>query len=143
MNVLGINAYHGDASAALVVNGQLVAAVEEERFTRLKHDTSFPHRSIRYCLESAGLTPEDIDHVALSRDPTANLGKRVLHAVKDRAGRHVATKRAGNLRKILRANRTLAEGLGVPADRVRARVHFVEHHRAHLASAFFASPFAS
>ena len=104
MNVLGINAYHGDASAALVVNGQLVAAVEEERFTRLKHDTSFPHRSIRYCLESAGLTPEDIDHVALSRDPTANLGKRVLHAVKDRAGRHGAWLRVrarhGGFRKV-------------------------------------------
>jgi carbamoyltransferase len=141
MNVLGVNAYHGDASAALVVNGELIAAVEEERFTRLKHDTSFPHRSIRFCLESAGLRPEDLDHVALSRDPTANLSKRVLHAVKDRAGRRVAAKRAGNLRKILRARRTLAEGLGIGADRVRARMHFVEHHRAHIASSFLVSPF--
>ena len=54
MNILGINAYHGDASAAMIVDGQLVAAVEEERFTRVKHDTSFPHRSIRYCLDAAG-----------------------------------------------------------------------------------------
>ena len=67
--VLGINAYHGDASAALLVEGQLVAAVEEERFTRVKHDTSFPHQAIRYCLDQAGLRPEDIDHFALSREP--------------------------------------------------------------------------
>ena len=68
MNLLGINAYHGDASAALIIDGDLVAAVEEERFTRVKHDTSFPHRSIRYCLETAGLRPADIDHFALSRN---------------------------------------------------------------------------
>ena len=77
MNILGINAYHGDASAALLIDGQLVAAVEEERFTRVKHDTAFPHEAIRYCLESAGMRPHDVDHIALSRDPFANLGKRV------------------------------------------------------------------
>src|SRR5215210_3270320 len=103
MNILGINAYHGDASAALIVDGELVAAVEEERFTRVKHDTAFPHRSIRYCLETAGMRPRDLDHFALSRDPKANLRMRVQHAVKDRAGRKVATRRASNLRKILGA----------------------------------------
>ena len=132
MNILGINAYHGDASAALIVDGNLVAAVEEERFTRLKHDTSFPHRSIRYCLESAGLGPEDIDHFALSRNPRANLGRRVLHALKDRTGRKVAAKRVSNLRKILRAKATLAEGLRVPESTLHAKPHFVEHHIAHI-----------
>src|SRR4026208_573412 len=105
MNILGINAYHGDASAAVIVDGELLAAVEEERFTRLKHDTSFPHRSIRYCLETAGLRPAGIDHFALSRNPKANLGMRVAHAIRDRAGRRVATRRVGNLRKILNAKR--------------------------------------
>ena len=141
MNILGINAYHGDASAALVIDGALVAAVEEERFTRLTHDTSFPLRAIRWCLDEAGVRPEEIDHVALSRNPYANLGHRVLHAVRDRAGRRVATRRAANLRKILRAKETLAGGLGMPASRLRAKVHFVEHHRAHIASSFFVSPF--
>jgi carbamoyltransferase len=141
MNILGINAYHGDASAALIVDGRLVAAVEEERFTRVKHDTSFPHRSIRFCLDEAGLRPEDLDHFALSRNPRANIGKRFAHAVKDRAGRHVATKRAANLRKILRAKATLAEGLGVPQSGLKAKAHFVEHHLAHLGSSFFVSPF--
>ena len=118
-----------------------MAAVEEERFTRLKHDTSFPHRSIRYCLENAGLRPEDIDHFALSRNPRANLGRRVLHALKDRAGRQVAPRRASNLRKILRAKATLAEGLGVPASALHAKPHFVEHHLAHIGSSFYVSPF--
>ena len=141
MVILGINAYHGDASAALVVDGELVAAVEEERFTRLKHDTSFPHRSIRYCLDAAGIEPGDLDHVALSRNPRANLGRRVAHAIRDRAGRKVAAKRAANLRKILRAKQTLAEGLGVTASTIRAKTHFVEHHLAHIGSSFYVSPF--
>jgi carbamoyltransferase len=80
VNILGINAYHGEASAELIVDGSLVAAVEEERFTRIKHDTSFPHLSIRYCLETAGLRPADIDHIALSRNPRAYLGRRLVHA---------------------------------------------------------------
>jgi carbamoyltransferase len=141
MNVLGINAYHGDASAALVVDGELVAAVEEERLTRVKHDTSFPIRSIRYCLDLAGLRAEDLDHFALSRNPRANLGRRLVHAIKDRAGRQVATARAASLRKILRAKHTLADGLGVSVPAIRAKAHFVEHHLAHIGSSFYVSPF--
>ena len=141
MNILGINAYHGDASAALLSEGQLVAAVEEERFTRVKHDTSFPHRAIRYCLDQGSLRPEDIDHFALSRNPKANLGKRVAHALTGRAGRQVAARRVGNLRKILNAKQTLADGLGVPAGTLNATPHFVEHHLAHIASSYYVSPF--
>src|SRR5687767_10566253 len=80
MVILGINAYHGDASAALVVDGQLVAAVEEERFNRIKHCAGFPAESIRYCLKAAGIGLEDIDHIGISRDPSAHLHKKVLHA---------------------------------------------------------------
>src|SRR5262249_60020432 len=101
--------YHGDASAALLVDGALVAAVEEERFTRIKHDTSFPHQAIRFCLNQAGLSPEDLDHVALSRDPKANLGKRAMHALKDRAGRQVAARRRGNPPKNPGAQRAVAD----------------------------------
>jgi carbamoyltransferase len=125
----------------LVSDGQLVAAAEEERFTRVKHDTAFPHHAIRYCLKAAGLDPSDLDHVALSRNPRANLGRRIAHAFKDRPGRQVATRRAANLRRILRAKATFAEGLGVPTGEIRAKTHFVEHHRAHIASSYFVSPF--
>ena len=141
MNILGINAYHGDASAALLVDGRLVAAVEEERFTRIKHDTSFPHQAIRYCLDASGLRPQDLDHLAISRNPRANLGRRLTHAITDRAGRRVATTRAANLRKILGMKSTLAEGLGLRADAIPAKTHFVEHHLAHIGSSFFVSPF--
>jgi carbamoyltransferase len=141
LNVLGINAYHGDASAALIVDGDVVAAVEEERFTRIKHDTSFPLRAVRYCLEAGNIRPQDLDHIALSRNPTANLGRRLALAVGSRAGRTVAPARAANLRRILRAKATLAEGLGIPKLRLRAKAHFIEHHLAHIASSFFASSF--
>jgi carbamoyltransferase len=141
VKVLGINAYHGDASAALIVDGHLVAAAEEERFTRLKHDTSFPFHAIRYCLEVANTHLEDIDHVAVSRHPWANLLRRASFALGSRAGRRMAADRGASLLRVVRVKRTLCEGLGVREDRVRARVHFVEHHRAHLASAFYVSPF--
>lgn len=141
VTVLGINAYHGDASAALVVDGALMTAVEEERFTRVKHDTSFPHNAIGYCLDEAGVGPGDLDHIALSRSPLANLGKRASFALGSRAGRRMTASRTANLRRIFRAKATLAEGLDISARRIRARTHFVEHHLAHIASSFHVSPF--
>src|SRR4051812_43074439 len=78
--ILGINAYHGDASAALVVDGELVAAAEEERFTRVKHAAGFPARAIQYCLQAAGLGPGDLDYVAVPRNPRARLVRKALHA---------------------------------------------------------------
>src|SRR5947209_770318 len=80
MIILGINAYHGDASAALVRDGQLVAAVEEERFNRFKHCAGFPVESVRYCLKAAGVSVENINHIGISRDPSAHLHKKVLYA---------------------------------------------------------------
>ncbi len=141
MRILGINAYHGDASAALVVDGQLVAAVEEERFTRVKHDTSFPLRSVQYCLDAVNGSINEIDHIALSRNPRANLGRRVRFAIGSRAGRRMAADRGASLLKTLRAKATISQGLRIPAQGLRAKVHFVEHHLAHIASAFYVSPF--
>src|SRR5438876_11971938 len=80
MYILGINAYHGDAAAAIIRDGQLVAAVEEERFNRFKHCAGFPVESVRYCLKAAGVSIENINHVGISRDPSANLHKKVLYA---------------------------------------------------------------
>jgi len=79
-HILGINAYHGDASAAIIRDGKLIAAVEEERFNRFKHCAGFPEQSIRYCLEAAGIGLEGLDHVGISRDPSAHLHKKVLFA---------------------------------------------------------------
>ena len=75
--ILGLNAFHGDAAAALVVDGELVDAVEEERLNRVKHCAGFPELAARWCLEDAGLDPRELDHVAIGRDPRANIGAKV------------------------------------------------------------------
>ena len=74
--ILGLNAFHGDAAAALVIDGVLMNAVEEERLNRVKHCAGFPELAARWCLEDAGLDPRELDHVAIGRDPRANIGAR-------------------------------------------------------------------
>src|SRR5271166_6771717 len=82
MNILGINAYHGNASAALVCDGRLIAAVEEERFNRVKYAAGFPAAAIRYCLKEASLALADIDHVAVPRNPYARLATKLFYALR-------------------------------------------------------------
>src|SRR5882672_8485872 len=99
MYILGINAYHGDASAAIIKDGKLLAAVEEERFNRFKHCAGFPAESIRYCMKVAGVTIEDVEHIGISRDPSAHLHKKILFAA-GRAAKQVAGgKKAGGRRQ--------------------------------------------
>ncbi len=146
MYILGINAYHGDASAAIIRNGKLIAAVEEERFNRFKHCAGFPEQSIRYCLEAAGIGLEDLDHVGISRDPSAHLHKKVLFAA-SRAAKQASgvinqiKDRLGNAAKVRDLKSELARVFDAPKSRIRAQFHNVEHHRAHLASCFYVSPF--
>src|ERR1700730_3047748 len=89
MYILGINAYHGDAAAALIKDGRIIAAVEEERFNRIKHCAGFPTESVKYCLRVAGIEIDRVDHVGISRDPSAHLHKKVLFAAR-RLG-HIGT----------------------------------------------------
>src|SRR6266567_6447277 len=89
MIILGINAYHGDAAAAIIEDGKLIAAVEEERFNRIKHCAGFPTESVRYCLEAAGVSIEEVEHIGISRDPSAHLHKKILFAA-TRAATQVA-----------------------------------------------------
>ena len=230
MYILGINAYHGDAAAAIVRDGELIAAVEEERFNRIKHCAGFPTQSIQYCLRAAGIGIEEVDHVGISRDPSAHLHKKVLFAARRFRGKEQRAKSKGqeaggsrqeagsreqraegkgpgakserersisvgqiatdasrfalssspfapntspfavrpsrlalgaspsangngygltrqvidrlrNAAKVRDLKDDLARALGVPTSRLRARFHNIEHHRAHLASSFFVSPF--
>jgi carbamoyltransferase len=186
MYILGINAYHGDAAAALIKDGRIVAAVEEERFNRVKHCAGFPAKSIEYCLREARIDIEDVEHVGISRDPSAHLHKKVLAAATravrqtvggrrqtagtgrqeagalalavEEAGNVEATAngkgngkgpgvfrqvrdRLGNAAKVRDLKDELAKQLGVPRSKLKAEFHNIEHHRAHLASAFFVSPF--
>ena len=134
--ILGLNAFHGDAAAALVVDGELVAAAEEERFNRIKHCAGFPAEAAHWCLADAGLEPADLDHVAVSRDPRANLWPKLRRAVRTRP-RYVKA-RLENARRVGDVLGELERALGSP---LRAELHNVEHHQAHAASAFFVSPF--
>jgi carbamoyltransferase len=141
MTILGINAYHGDVSAVLVRDGELVAAVEEERYRRIKHVAGFPTMAIRACLEMAGASPRDVDHVAVSRNPRAHLWRKGLFALRHRPGGGLVRDRAANYRRVGAIPETLVEALGLSPRDKRPIVHWVEHHPAHLASAFFVSPF--
>ena len=138
MNILGINAYHGNASAAIVCEGRLVAAVEEERFNRVKYAAGFPSQAIRYCLKEAGLELKDIDHVAVPRNPYARLGTKLFYAMRMRS---FARDRIKVLAKFKGIPEALAQAFDTDPAKVAAEFHRVEHHKAHLASAFFVSPF--
>jgi carbamoyltransferase len=142
MNILGINAFHGDASAALVKDGELVAAIEEERLNRRKHCAGFPGLSAKAVLEGSGVAPTEVDHVAVSRDPKANLHKKVLFALQKRPSFTKLVKdRLANVAKVRGLDDSLAAALGVQPKALRAKFHNVEHHKSHLSSAFFVSPF--
>jgi carbamoyltransferase len=137
VKILGLNAFHGDASAALLVDGHLVAALEEERLNRIKHWAGFPAEAARACLETGG--GGELEHVAISRNPRAHLWSKAARVLSRPGDWRRLVSRAKNTVEVSRlASRLSASGIGHP-DRVQ--VHFVEHHRAHLASAFFASPF--
>ena len=142
MYILGINAYHGDAAAAIIKDGRLIAAAEEERFNRCKHSAGFPANAIKYCLEAAGIKLEDLDHVGISRDPSAHLHKKLLFAATRIVshGRQIKD-RLGNAAKVRDLKDDVARVFGVSKKHLHARFHNVEHHRAHLASCFYVSPF--
>ena len=191
MYILGINAYHGDAAAAIIKDGELLAAVEEERFNRIKHCAGFPSEAVRYCLRAAGIQIEDVAHIGISRDPAAHLHKKVLFAAtraakasgqwavgsgqetggrQDAGGRRQESvgvvetpargesgkgsngkrrnglfaqikDRLNNAAKVRDLKDDLAAALGVSTTQFKAQFHNIEHHRAHLASSFYVSPF--
>jgi carbamoyltransferase len=138
MNILGINAYHGNASAAIVCDGQLIAAVEEERFNRVKYAAGFPAAAIRYCLKEAGLTLADVDHVAVPRNPYARMGTKLFYAARMPS---FARERIKVLAKFTGIQEALADTFDADAEKLKAVFHRVEHHIAHLASSFYCSPF--
>lgn len=141
MFILGLNAYHGGASACLIKDGQLVAAAEEERFARIKYWAGFPVEAIKYCLREGGITPYDLDHIGISRNPNANLMRKAVFAARRMPSPRLLFDRARNRRAVGNLQRVFCEHMNVDAGGIRASFHNVEHHRAHLASAFFVSPF--
>ena len=140
MNVLGLNAYHADAAAALVVDGRLVAAAEEERFRRVKHWAGFPAEATAWCLREGRLSLADVDVVAVNRDPRANLWRKVAFALRHRPQSALVRDRLRNARRIGGLEDQLAQASG--GRSFAGRVRRVEHHMAHQASAFLVSPFS-
>ena len=141
MIILGINAFHGDASAAMLVNGEIIAAVEEERFRRIKHWAGFPVESIRYCLQAAGVGIDAVDHVAINQDSRANLSKKITYSLARRPDLSMVLDRLKKKQARAGALELLAQAF--PGSKIDAHLHAVEHHIAHLASAFHCSPFES
>ena len=139
--ILGLNSYWSDASACVLVDGQLVAAAEEERFRRVKHWIGFPAEAIRYCLAEAGATVDDVDHLAVNRRLAANLGRRLLFTLRSRPRPSFVIDRLSSGRVWQAIDRELQTAF--PDERFQGRVHHVEHHLAHVASAFWCSPFES
>jgi len=134
MRVLGLNAFHGDSSAALLRDGQLVSALEEERLNRIKHWAGLPVGAAKACLEG-----EQPDYIAISRDPKAHLkDKLVRAALRPHRWLNLSSRAVNSVRIAQVGDLLAAEGI---VSQERRPVHFVEHHRAHLASAFFPSPF--
>lgn len=142
MIILGINAYHADSSAAIFVDGKMIAAIEEERFTRVKHWAGFPELSIAFCLQEAGISYRDVDYYAIGRDPKAKFFKKLLYLAKNPGGSFAAVKdRLSNSKKVASIDAELTRLSGLPANTFTGKIKNVEHHRSHIASAFFASPF--
>jgi carbamoyltransferase len=139
MNILGVSCYYHDAAAALLKDGILVAASEEERFTRKKHDSSFPKHSIQFCLDQAGITAHDLDYVVFYEKPLIKF-ERILQTTLSTFPRSWAVFRESMVTwfdEKLWVKSQLQTGIGVPTSKIL----FVEHHLSHAASAMFCSPY--
>ena len=136
--ILGLNAYHGDSAACIFKDGKLIAAAEEERFRRIKHWAGLPVEAVKYCLSEAGATLQDVEHIAINRDPGVNNWRRLAFMATHRPDIRLVLQKVRNLRSASSANEALADAFGLE---LKAQVHHVEHHLAHLASAFFVSGF--
>jgi len=144
MLILGLNTFHADSSAALVDSdsGRLLAAVAEERLNRIKHFAGFPRQAIFECLRMAGATPADVAHVAIARDGKANLLSKIGFALLNLPRMpHLAKQRLQHRAEVASVPQLLEQAFQVPAGKLPAKVHHIEHHLAHLASAFLVSGF--
>jgi carbamoyltransferase len=140
MIIIGLNAYHGDSSACIIKDGRLIAAVEEERFRRVKHWAGFPSEAIKYCLSEARVSISDVDFIAINRNPKAHLLRKAFYALNGLSLKLIID-RLKNAGKVQSIKKIMASELNVDENSIRAKVFNVEHHIAHLASAFFVSPF--
>ena len=141
MYTLGINAYHGDSAASIYLDAVLISATEEERFTRIKHWAGLPISAIQFCLKEAGISLDKIDYITISRDPKAHIEKKLLRTFTNISALKSVINRGANALKIQGIKKEICNALGFKESEVKAELIFVEHHRSHMASAFYISPF--
>lgn len=139
MYILGINAYHGDSSACLIKDGVLVAAVEEERFTRVKHWAGFPKQSIDYCLSHGNINISDIQYIAINHSPNARLLNKLAFGIRKNSSVRMILEKI--LNQARRSNLQQDIKSAYPNNKINAKIKYIEHHTAHLASAFLVSNF--
>src|SRR6476469_7834356 len=128
MYILGLNAYHADSSAAIFKDGKMIAATEEERFRRVKHWAGFPSLAIEFCLREAGITLSDVDHIAIGRDPSAKLMKKVMFLLRHPGGGwNAVLDRVKNSRKVSSLDQEFHQIDASLNGTIKNRIHQVEH----------------
>src|SRR2546425_12073844 len=140
MLILGLNMFHADASAAIIQDGKVLFAIAEERLNRVKHYAGFPALAIQACLDAAGAKIHDIDHVAVGQDTDANLQKKVRYALANPAKllNFIRLRRRKDEMRDVRD--LIAKSLDCDPEKLRFKEHRLEHHIAHIASAYYCSP---
>ncbi|HMC73205.1 MAG TPA: carbamoyltransferase C-terminal domain-containing protein [Terriglobales bacterium] len=140
MLILGLNMFHADASAAIIDDGKVLFAIAEERLNRKKHFAGFPALAVKACLEAAGARISDLDHVAVGQDSDAHLAKKVQYAVANptRILNFIKMRQRKEAMRDVRS--LLATSLEADASCLKFQEHHVEHHLAHIASAYYCSP---
>jgi carbamoyltransferase len=140
--ILGINAFHADASAVLLKNGVVTQAIAEERLNRIKHYAGFPKLAIRKILSTENISINDINHIAIARNPWSNLSKKINFSTKNIHRMYqLAHQRLENRKKIRDIPSLIAQCCEIEKKQLRARIHTIEHHLCHAASSYFCSPF--
>src|SRR5579862_11527 len=140
MLILGLNMFHADASAAIVQDGEVIFAIAEERLNRVKHYAGFPALAVRACLDAAGAKPSDLDHVAIGYDSSSNLAQKMQYAISNPA-KIMNFLRLRQRKEAMRDVRTLlACAMDVDIAALRFHQHNLEHHIAHIPSAYYCSP---
>lgn len=143
MYILGFDCYGHDSAAALLRDGEIVAMAEEERFAREKHTLAFPAHAIRYCLDEAGISIDDVDYIAYYWDPSLHVADQMWHIIRylPRSLGLVRSRLGQNFLPMVRLDHTLRNNLGLSARSKVHQIHRIEHHAAHAASTFLLSPF--
>ena len=129
MLILGLNAYNADASAAVLTGGELTAAVEEERFTRIKHSAGFPYQSVKFCVESSNYQALDLSHVAICRNPKAHFWEKVMFTLLNRPNPAGVLDRLKANAKVLSLQDELQQSLNILSTGFKPKLHKVEHHK--------------